>query len=123
MAKQARVLPARRQREEESLLIRSAESLGRVIGTLQRQLDDASKKLSTRPAAGTVAPPADRRRSNRKPAPVVRSKGASKSGATKVRSTVDRKSKRASKSAVAKRSAGRSRSGASRKARKGTRRA
>jgi hypothetical protein len=39
MAKQGKVLPARRPRGKESLLIRSAESIGRVIGTLQRQLD------------------------------------------------------------------------------------
>ena len=32
MAKQGRLLPARKQREEDSLLIRSAESLGRMIG-------------------------------------------------------------------------------------------
>jgi hypothetical protein len=39
MAKQGKVLPARRPRGKESLLIRSAESIGRVIGTLQRQLE------------------------------------------------------------------------------------
>ena len=32
--------------EEHSLLLRSAESLGRVIGVLQRQLDDATRRLS-----------------------------------------------------------------------------
>ena len=32
--------------EEHSLLLRSAESLGRVIGALQRQLDDATRRLS-----------------------------------------------------------------------------
>ena len=50
MAKQKRVLPARkprdRSRDDESLLLRSAESLGRVIGSLQRQLDGATKRLS-----------------------------------------------------------------------------
>jgi len=47
MAKRA--LPSRkprdRSRDEESLLLRSAESLGRVIGALQRQLDDATNRL------------------------------------------------------------------------------
>jgi hypothetical protein len=33
-------------REEESLLLRSAESLGRVIGALQRQLDGATRRLA-----------------------------------------------------------------------------
>jgi hypothetical protein len=45
MAKQGKVLPARRAPEREpSVLLRSAESLGRVIGLLQRQLDGASKR-------------------------------------------------------------------------------
>jgi hypothetical protein len=45
MAKQKKALPSRkapgRSRVEESLSLRTAESLGRVIGTLQRQLDTA----------------------------------------------------------------------------------
>jgi hypothetical protein len=51
MAKQKKTLPARkvgdRSRDEESLLLRSAESLGRVIGSLQRHLDGATRRLST----------------------------------------------------------------------------
>ena len=51
MAKRKKVLPARKQerdrsRDDESLLMRSAETLGRMIGTLQRQLDGATKRLS-----------------------------------------------------------------------------
>lgn len=50
MAKQGRkALPARksdRAREEDSLLIRSAESLGRVIGSLQRQVDGTRKRVA-----------------------------------------------------------------------------
>lgn len=49
MAKQRTVLPARKPRDrsrDDSLLLRSAESLGRVIGALQRQLDGATKRLS-----------------------------------------------------------------------------
>ena len=49
MAKRRKAPPAHRPRvaqvEEHSLLLRSAESLGRVIGALQRQLDDASRRL------------------------------------------------------------------------------
>ena len=131
MAKRGRTLPARRQHVEDALLIRSAESLGRMIGTLQRQLDGASKKFSSasamkmfgmdgqgdgdgdghRPGAvttiGAGAPKTSRAR--------TAAKAGSRSGATKVQSTADRKSKRASKSAAAKKTAGRSRSGASRK--------
>ena len=52
MTKHKRALPARKPRgrsrdDDESLLLRSAESLGRVIGALQRQLDGASRRLST----------------------------------------------------------------------------
>jgi len=50
MAKQNKMLPARKPRDrsrgDDSLLLRSAESLGRVIGALQRQLDGATKRLS-----------------------------------------------------------------------------
>ena len=44
MARQQKKLPTRRRNAaDESLLIRSAESLGRVIGSLQRQLDAARR--------------------------------------------------------------------------------
>ncbi len=51
MAKHGSRLPARKpqkreRRDEESLLIRSAESLGRMIGSLQRQLDVAARKAN-----------------------------------------------------------------------------
>jgi hypothetical protein len=123
---------------DDSLLIRSAESLGRMIGSLQRQLDGASKKLNETSGgfAGVfgVDGRSDGNGSARATGGVTKSrtktarakaadKGASKSGATKVRSTADRKSTRAAKSAGAKKSAGRSRSGASRaSARKSTKR-
>lgn len=49
MTKRRKVLPARkprdRSRDDDALLLRSAESLGRVIGALQRQLDGATKRL------------------------------------------------------------------------------
>jgi len=51
MTKQGKLLPARRQRvqpqDEDSILVRSAESIGRVIGTLQRQLDTARNQIAT----------------------------------------------------------------------------
>ena len=46
MARQGKAIPARKQRDDESLLLRSAESLGRMIGTLQRQLDGASRSMA-----------------------------------------------------------------------------
>ena len=51
MAKRRKAPPARKPREaqveEHSLLLRSAESLGRVIGTLQRQLDDVTRRMGS----------------------------------------------------------------------------
>jgi hypothetical protein len=48
MARHNKTLPARRQTPtNDSLLIRSAESLGRAIGSLQRQLD-AARRLTGR---------------------------------------------------------------------------
>jgi hypothetical protein len=131
MARQGKTLPARRPRSaaDESLLIRSAESLGRMIGSLQRQLDGASKKFS--PDSLTDAFRANGHESGRTPPATPRTagtratakasgakaktaKGTSKSGATNVRSTTDRKSKRESKAAVSSKSAGRSRTAAKR---------
>ena len=59
MAKKVlRATPARdRSREDESLLLRSAESLGRMIGSLQRQLDVATRRM-----ADTQADPAGARK-------------------------------------------------------------
>jgi hypothetical protein len=50
MAKRGRSLPARkanRSKDADSLLLRSAESLGRVIGSLQRQMQDGSKRVAS----------------------------------------------------------------------------
>ena len=60
MAKKVlRATPMRdRSREDESLLIRSAESLGRMIGLLQRQLDVATRRMTgTRADAGAGRTP------------------------------------------------------------------
>jgi len=48
MTKQGKALPARRppERFEQSALLRSAETLGRMIGELQRRLDGATKRLA-----------------------------------------------------------------------------
>ena len=135
MAKQDKTLPARRQHPavDDTALIRSAESLGRMIGSLQRQLEGVSKKLPLTGSAAallsTDGSEAGHRKGTSKMAAPARkaatgraSKGGSKSGAKKTQSTADRKSKRASKSASAKKTAGRSRSGASRTAAKSSRR-
>ena len=105
MAKQGKALPARRQRDmESSLFLRSAESLGRVIGTLQRQLDSASKRLTDRvedaddaPATTTDERP---RKSTAKTSPARKTKRAAKSTraastARKTSAGAARKTKRA----------------------------
>jgi len=43
-----------RSRDDESLLLRSAESLGRMIGSLQRQLEIATGRLSKAKSNGTA---------------------------------------------------------------------
>jgi hypothetical protein len=139
MAKQGKSLPARRSSPalDDSLLIRSAESLGRMIGTLQRQLDGASKASNDNDGNFTGVFGLDGREDGQRGGRTMKAatknsraktkragaagKGGSASGATKVRSTADRSSKRASKAAVAKKSAGRGRSGAARKSAKSSR--
>ena len=132
MARQGKTPPARSARPalDDSLLIRSAESLGRMIGSLQRQLDGASRKLGA--GAGVIgawsgdgnAEGSAKPDVSAAPAKTTRKRKAAKagssSGATKVRSTAVGKSKRAAGSAVAKRSAGRSKPG-SRKTAKSSR--
>jgi hypothetical protein len=89
MARQHRELPTRklgdeRSKDDESLLLRSAESLGRVIGALQRQLDGATKRLSYADgdgAASTVKAPA-RTRIVRKSASTTRRAAAAKRTST-----------------------------------------
>lgn len=122
MARQGKILPARRQNATaDSLLIRSAESLGRVIGSLQRQLD-AARHLTGR-ANGAAF-----RENGHTPG---RSAGAAAKTPRKTKSTrasdgstrvaADRNSKRTATSA-AKKMAGRNRSGAKRRAAKTRRR-
>jgi hypothetical protein len=55
--------PARdRSRDDESLLLRSAESLGRMIGTLQRQLDIATGRIGGSKVTGAAGKPATAKR-------------------------------------------------------------
>ena len=80
--------PARdRTRDNESLLLRSAESLGRMIGSLQRQLDLATGRLTAGKPNG----------SGRKRAVAARSSAKAKSGTTGTRADARRKSSAARK--------------------------
>ena len=61
MAKRSKALPVRksaRSRNDDSVLIRTAESLGRMIGSLQRQLQDATTHMSEAGDAAIDALPA-----------------------------------------------------------------
>jgi hypothetical protein len=100
MAKQGKVLLARRHRDrtEGSVLLRSAESLGRVIGSLQRQLDEAAKRLApvmnnTGNGASTTRPDGKAKRSKAEARKTSKSKStgakknASSSGSRKTAGT------------------------------------
>jgi hypothetical protein len=67
---------------EESTLLRSAETLGRMIGALQRQLDGATKRLS--PAAPAKAKKAKKAKKTSARMALHRTNGNG-SGATKPR--------------------------------------
>lgn len=63
--------PTRDRTRDESLLLRSAESLGRMIGSLQRQLDIATGRLNaSKPNGGN----------GRKKVATARSSATAKSG-------------------------------------------
>jgi hypothetical protein len=64
--------PTRDRTRDESLLLRSAESLGRMIGSLQRQLDIATGRLKASKANGN----------GRKKVATARSSATAKSGTT-----------------------------------------
>jgi hypothetical protein len=121
MARQVKTRPARRESAtNDSLLIRSAESLGRMIGSLQRQLDAArhvTDRADSDQFSGNGHVPA---RQSGRTAKTQRTKsgGMSKAGGTQ--SAADRKSKRAAKSA-AKKTGVRNRSGAKQRAAKASR--
>jgi hypothetical protein len=114
MAKHGKVLPARRPREQDdSILLRSAETIGRVIGTLQRQLDGTRGRL-----AGFVG---DERsghngsgRSARTAKPVRKNaaaKARKTNGDVKKKAAGTTKAKRAAKSTAARKAAKRTRKG------------
>lgn len=122
MARQGKTRPARRDSAtNDSLLIRSAESLGRMIGSLQRQLD-AARHLTDRADndqfRGNGHVPARHSGGAAKTQRKTKSAGAAKAVGTQ--SAADRKSKRAAKSA-AKKTGVRHRSGAKQRAAKASR--
>lgn len=138
MARQGKALPARTRPVDESLFVRSAESLGRIIGSLQRQLDGASKTFDGARAAAGIdgrgnghhgaatkrAAKAPRAKSAKTPPPKAARAtstgganvtGASKSSAATRRATANRTTTRAAKPAMAGKATSRSRPVAGRK--------
>ena len=117
MAKQGKVLPARRQRDggEPSVLLRSAESLGRVIGLLQRQLDTASTRLSGKTNGAASRAGVDGNDGHRRKPASRSAKGSVAGGAGRAANRANgspapkRKSKRAANSAAAKKTAAKAR--------------
>ena len=122
MARQGKTRPARRgSATHDSLLIRSAESLGRMIGSLQRQLDAArhlTDGADTEQFRGNGHVPARQRSGDTKAQRKTKAGGTAKTAGTQ--STADRNSKRAAK-AAAKKTGVRNRSGAKQRAAKATR--
>ena len=119
MARQSKTRPARRESAtNDSLLIRSAESLGRMIGSLQRQLDAArhlTGRADTAQISGNGHVPARQQGSGFEKTPrKTASSRTSNTGTT--RTAADRKSKRAAKSAAKKTGVSRNRSGAKQRA-------
>ena len=81
--------PTRDRTRDESRLLRSAESLGRMIGSLQRQLDVATGRLTEgKPNGG-----------GRNRMAAARSSAKAKSGTTGTRAAARRKSSATRKSA------------------------
>ena len=121
MARQSKTHPARgANATNDSLLIRSAESLGRVIGSLQRQLEAARHLTDRADAAGFRGNGHVPARQQSGTAKTQRKTKSARPDAGSKQSASDRKSKRAAKSA-AKKTAGRNRSGAKQRAAKASR--
>ena len=94
MARQQKKLPARRRNTvDESLLIRSAESLGRVIGSLQRQLDAARRLVGpvSVDQRGNGHSPARQRVSAKPAAKAAKEKSKTKAATTRTKTTRARK--------------------------------
>ncbi len=82
MAKQSRAIPASKRSDsshDDSLLLRSAESLGRLIGALQRDLESVTRRVM--PTRGNGAPQA---------APPQAAKGTRKTPVARKTATVRR---------------------------------
>jgi hypothetical protein len=114
MAKQIKALPARRQRDgsrvDESVLLRSAETLGRVIGTLHRQIDGVTNRFASQdamdpPDAVDDVTPAKNGTVPRRRKTVRASAGMRASTVTRPRVDEPRKAKRAAKTASSRKSA------------------
>jgi hypothetical protein len=88
MARRRKTIPARTPRDrsgdDDALLFRSAEMLGRVIGALQRQLDDATRRLSSK-ADSAATPP---RRAAKRKAATKKTAGARKISTAKSKRAV-----------------------------------
>ena len=79
-----------RSRDDESLLLRSAESLGRMIGSLQRQLDVATGRLVN-------AKPDSRGNSGTKRSASAKSGATMSRGGARKRSSAGKRARKAAK--------------------------
>lgn len=117
MAKrETKVLPARKSaasRDDDSLLTRSAESLGRVIGSLQRQMQGTRKRMSSVAEDAMAALPELPQIRRRATGGSRKQTGTRKTAARKSSGT--RKGARTAKRAAARKAAGTRKTAAARK--------
>lgn len=91
------MLPARKPRDrsvdEEALLIRSAESLGRVIGQLQRQIDKVTRQVAAGSRDVTRATPRTRKAKGTRTAKGTRAARSASQRSTERKQTTRRRTK------------------------------
>jgi len=83
-----------RSRDDESLLLRSAESLGRMIGSLQRQLDVATGRLASAKPNGSGKKNAGAKRSMKAKSGTTTARGKARTASSGSQSAARRSAKK-----------------------------
>jgi hypothetical protein len=83
-----------RSRDDESLLLRSAESLGRMIGSLQRQLDVATGRIAASRPDGKVRNTSGAKRSVNAKSGTSKSRGSAQKRSSAVKPAARRSAKK-----------------------------
>jgi len=83
-----------RSRDDESLLLRSAESLGRMIGSLQRQLDLATGRITALKPNGASRKNSGAKRSMNAKSGTTKSRGVARKRSTAGKTSARRSAKK-----------------------------